>query len=86
MECVGKMEDVMRKLILSHIGNDSFDRPVYKNGNNLFVDVDPRKDRKPEICTKMNNCFNGEPDIPIQYLKGYEDVEIEFLPKRITWY
>lgn len=72
-------------LVLNYIGKDSFDRPVYENEDKLFVDVDPRKDRKPNICTKSNNCFDGEPDTPIRYIKKYECMEIEFYPKRITW-
>ena len=43
------------------------------------------KNRQPSICTKLNNSFDGEPDTPIEYLKAYEDAEIEFLPNRITW-
>lgn len=74
-----------KKLVLHYVGNDSFDRPVYENGNNLFVDVDPRKDRTPKICTKANNCLDGEPDTPIEYMKKYEGVETEFFPKRVTW-
>lgn len=72
-------------LVLNYVRNDSSDRPVYENGNNIFVDVEPRKNREPKICTKVNNCFDGEPDTPIEYMKKYEGVEIEFFPKRITW-
>lgn len=75
----------MEKLVLEYVGNDNFDRPVYKNENKLFVDVDPRKGKNPEICTKLNNCFDGEPDTPIQYMRKYKDMEIEFLPQRVTW-
>lgn len=75
----------MKKLVLYYVGEDDFQRPVYENENKLFVDVEPRKDRQPEICTILNNCFGGEPDIPIKYMKKYENVEIEFFPKRITW-
>lgn len=74
------------KIILNYIGNDSHDRPVYKDSNGkLFVDTDPRKDRQPTICTKLYNSFDGEPDTPIQQLKSYEDAEIEFIPNRIIW-
>lgn len=72
-------------LVLNYVGNDSFDRPVYENEDNLFVDVDPRSYRKPEICTKLNNCFDGEPDTPIMYMEKYKDAEVEFFPKRIVW-
>lgn len=74
-----------KKLVLYYVGNDSSHRPVYENGNNLFVDVEPRKDRTPKICTKANNCLDGEPDTPIEYMKKYEGVEKEFFPKRVTW-
>lgn len=72
-------------LVLNYVRNDSFNRPVYENGNTLFVDVDPRKDKEPKLCTKLNNCLDGEPDTPIEYIKKYEGVGIEFSPKRITW-
>lgn len=72
-------------LELSYVGKDSFSRPVYENGNTLFVDVDPRKDREPKICTKANNCLDGEPDTPIEYIQKYKGVEIRFLPQRMTW-
>lgn len=72
-------------LVLNYVGNDSFDRPVYENNGKLFVDVDPLSYCKPKICTKLYNCLDGEPDTPIQYMKKYEDVEVEFSPKRIVW-
>ena len=74
------------KLTLNYVGNDSHNRPVYENSSGkLFVDTDTRKHRQPSICTKLNNSFDGEPDTPIEYLKAYENAEIEFLPNRITW-
>lgn len=75
----------MDKLELTYIGLDSWLRPVYKDiDGKLFVDVDNRENRKPEICTKYNNQFEGEPDTPIQYIEKYKSVEIVFFPKRIT--
>lgn len=74
----------MDKLILTHIGIDSWSRPVYKDKDGkLFKDVDARKHRNPEICT-VNGGFEGEPDTPIIYISKYKDVEIEFIPNRIT--
>jgi len=71
----------MNTLQLTYIGRDSWDRPVYQsNKGNLYVDVDPRKGRPPEICTKSNNEFDGEPDNPIN-----SDIEIIFIPSRDTW-
>jgi len=75
----------MEKLEITYIGLDSFSRPVYKDvDGKLFVDVDNRKNRNPEICTKYNNQFEGEPDTPIQYIEKYKSVNIVFLPKRIV--
>jgi hypothetical protein len=74
----------MDKLVLNYIGKDSWSRPVYKNEDGkLFKDVDSRKHRNPEICTVYGG-FEGEPDTPIQYISKYENVEIEFIPCRIT--
>lgn len=70
----------MQKLILNYIGRDSWDRPVYDCDGRLYVDVDPRKNRSPDICTKSGNEFDGEPDYPIA-----EDAKIEFIPYRDTW-
>ena len=70
----------MKKLVLNHKGRDDWDRPVYEAEGRLYVDVEPRKDRKAQICTKCNNEFDGEPDMPIA-----EDTEVEFVPGRDTW-
>lgn len=72
-------------LFLNYVGKDGFNRPIYENSNRLFVDVEPRKDKEPEICTVLNNVLGGEPDTPIKYIKKYKDAEIDFSPKRITW-
>ena len=64
---------------LYYIGNDSNDRPVYKDKNGrLYVDTEPRKNKAPRICTKYKNDFDGEPDTP----KNYDFV---FIPSRKTW-
>ena len=70
----------MKKLVLEFVGCDSWDRPVYKCEDSLYVDTDPRADRAPSICTKANNEFDGEPDWPIS-----EDTEVEFVPNRSVW-
>lgn len=73
-------------LVLKYLGNDSWDRPVYEDSEGkLFKDTDPRKDKGPELCTSYKNSFDGEPDMPISVLSKYKDMEIEFIPKRITW-
>lgn len=70
----------MRKLILNYKGRDSWSRPVYGADGNLYVDVDPRKGWNPNIHTKYNNEFDGEPDMPIS-----ENIQIEFVSCRDTW-
>lgn len=75
----------MEKLRLEYIGSDGFSRPVYKSNERLFVDVDPRVDKEPEICTILNNVFGGEPDTPIRVMKKYENMQLEFVPERATW-
>jgi hypothetical protein len=67
-------------LTLTHKGRDSWDRPVYECDGRLYVDVDPRKNREPEICTKHNNDFHGEPDDHIP-----DDTILHFIPCRDTW-
>ena len=71
----------MNKILeLTHIGRDSFDRPVYKCGEKLYVDVDPRGHMPADIHTKSDNDFDGEPDWRID-----DDVEVVFIPLRDTW-
>ena len=69
-------------LKLEFLGQDSWDRPVYKTeSGSLVVDVDPRKDHGPDLCTKYKNEFNGEPEDPIS-----KDWTPEFIPNRVVWY
>ena len=42
-------------LRLEHRGRDSWDRPVYECDGQLYVDVDPRRSRPADICTKQGN-------------------------------
>lgn len=74
-------ETKMKKLVLNYKGRDSWSRPVYETGNSLYADISPLKSSRPDICTKNQNQFDGEPDMPIA-----EDIEIEFVPFRDTWY
>ena len=46
---------------------------------NLYVDVDPRKGWEPNICTKYQNEYDGEPDDPVR------DVDFIFTPCRDVW-
>lgn len=70
----------MAKLVLEFVGCDSWDRPVYKSDGQLYVDVDPRADHTPDICTKDDNHFDGEPCWSIP-----EGTEVEFVPSRCVW-
>lgn len=67
-------------LQLRLVGRDSWSRPVYECEGKLYVDVDPRADRRPDICTKQGNDFDGEPCDPIP-----DWMDVEFLPHRDTW-
>lgn len=67
-------------LRLEHRGRDSWDRPVYECDGRLYVDVDPRRSRPADICTKQGNVFDGEPCDPV-----LEGTIIEFVPERDTW-
>ena len=84
MKAAGYMsyEDFCAKpiLILHHIGRDSCDRPVYECDGRLYVDVNPRRSRQPNICTKLNNAFDGEPCDPVQ-----NGTIFGFVPERDTW-
>lgn len=67
-------------------GWDSWHRPVYENNSGkLFVDVEPRKNYAPELCTKQFNTFNGEPLTPITAIEKYKGEHIEFIPERQVW-
>ena len=68
------------KLTLRLLGRDSWDRPVYECDGKLYVDVDPRRSRPADICTKYENAFDGEPCDPIP-----ENTIIELVPERDTW-
>ncbi len=72
--------DQANELTLTFKRFDDWDRPVYECDGQLYVDVDPRQHRSPEICTKSGNNFYGEPDSPVP-----ADTIITFIPRRITW-
>ena len=77
---VGYLPHTCRQMLLIFQGRDSWDRPVYKGPDgNLYVDVDPRKGWGPNICTKYQNDFDGEPDDPVR------DVDFIFTPHRDVW-
>lgn len=68
----------MKKLTLEYVGRDSWSRPVYVNNGKLYVDVNPRRYYPPDIYTKNNNAFDGEPCDPVK-------ADFIFQPARDTW-
>ncbi len=78
--------DNSKTVHLKFIGTDSWDRPVYREENGtLWKDLDPRAKTKPNLCTSVNNAFDGEPDTNMRYLKKYKDVTPVFEPERFVW-
>lgn len=75
----------VKAMTLTYVGNDSCGRPVYRNRNSLFVDVEPLSDCEPKICTKLYNHFDGEPDVSVRSMAKYKDTKITFSPQRIVW-
>jgi len=76
----------MSRLVLTYVGMDSWDRPVYRDETGrLWKDVDPRPNMAADLCTSLNNEFKGEPDINMCYIEKYENTIIEFVPERVTW-
>ena len=76
---IGYLPHICNRRPIIHKGRDSWSRLVYEDLNGrLLVDVDPRKDRGPDICTKQGNAFDGEPCDPV---KG----DFDFIPCRDTW-
>ena len=67
-------------LRLEYKGRDSWARPVYECDGKLYVDVDPRKSKPADICTKQGSAFDGEPSAPIP-----DNTIVEFVPERDTW-
>lgn len=76
-----------KKIILKLIGRDSWSRPVYvDDSGRLWKDVDPVADSSADLCSSVNNSFDGEPDTPMSVMARYQNAEIVFEPKRDTWY
>lgn len=67
------------KKTLTYIGNDSWDRPVYKDDNGkLWKDVDMGRGCTNESFCTCGNDFEGEPDSPMR-----SHIDIEFVPGRV---
>lgn len=74
------------EITLKFLNMDSRNRPVYKDETGtLWKDVNPRRQYAPELCTSNGNNIDGEPDVPMSYMKKYEDAEIQFTSERILW-
>lgn len=74
------------KVTLKFLGMDSWNRPVYEDENGtLWKDVNPRRAYAPDLCTAVDNQFDGEPDTNMYYLKKYDNAELVFIPERIVW-
>lgn len=73
-------------LHLKFIGMDSWYKLVYKDDlGMLWKDVIPRVGMKPDLCTSVNNEFDGELDTGMKYLEKYRGVTVAFEPERIVW-
>lgn len=51
----------------------------------LWKDVNTRAGMQPDLCTSVNNEFDGEPDTGMKYLEKYQGVTVAFEPKRTQW-
>lgn len=62
----------MKKIVLNYIGEDSWNRPVFEDENKkIFKDTNLGSGQL-ALCTA--HSFDGEPDIPIQYIGKYQNV------------
>ena len=53
-------------LTMNPIGIDSWSRPVYEDQyGHLWKDI-TLGSHTPELCSALNNAFDGEPDLPIR--------------------
>ena len=74
------------ELHLNYLGRDSWDRPVYEDDNGvLWKDVTPRAGCEADLCTSVDNKFDGEPDTNMRYLEEYKNVSVVFVPERDVW-
>ena len=73
-------------LRLQYLGKDSWDRPVYRDDEGIiWKDIDPRADKRPNLCTAVGNEFDGEPDTDKKHLEKYQNLSVLFLPSREVW-
>lgn len=73
-------------LYLKYLGRDSWDRPVYMDDEGiLWKDINPRTGYKADLCTSVDNEFDGEPDMDMGSFKKYQNVSVVFVPARDVW-
>ena len=65
----------MSKLILTYLGKDFWDRPVYKDEKDRFFKDVNLGIGVLDLCT--SSCFDGEPITPVCYIESLKSVEIE---------
>ena len=69
MVLLNRSSSSLKTLKIKLIGEDNWNRPVYKDKKgNLYKDVNLGVGIL-ELCTVNNNDFYGEPDAPINYDK-----------------
>ena len=82
----GGTMDETRILHLKYLGRDSWARPVYMDDEGIiWKDVDPKADRRANLCTSANNELDGEPDTGMKYFEKYQNASVVFVPARDTW-
>lgn len=82
----GERAENIRNIHLWHIGRDSNSRPVYRDEQGkLWKDVSPKADCPAKLCSTLDNAFDGEPDTPIEYMEHYQNIKLQFIPKRDIW-
>lgn len=82
----GESAENIRNIHLWHIGRDSYSRQVYRDEQGkLWKDVSPKADCPAKLCSTLNNAFDGEPDTPIEYMEHYQNIKLQFIPKRDIW-
>ena len=73
-------------LHLRYLGRDSWDRPVYMDDEGIvWKDIEPIAESKAQLCTSVDNEFDGEPDTGMRYFKKYQNVSVVFVPARDVW-
>ena len=73
-------------LHLKYLGRDLWDRPVYMDDEGIvWKDIEPIAESEAQLCTSVDNEFDGEPDTGMRNFKKYQNVSVEFVPARDVW-